>query len=95
VINSYLVAMDLLRKNTKNEYSCYFIRNERMTLRELIDKYYHATGKVINCKWGAKPYPENIIMDPFQGQILPGWVPKVKLEDWLIRVRNKDGFKKC
>ena len=55
-----------------------------VTLKELAGLFTRATGRSLNVHWGAKPYRAREIMTPWSGgQPLPGWRPRISLEEGL------------
>jgi len=59
----------------------------RYTLRELAKLYEEVRGVKLNIEWGARPYRHREVMVPFVGGILvPGWYPKVSLEEGIQKM---------
>jgi len=59
----------------------------RLTLKELVATYSRVTKKAINAEWGGRPYREREVMVPWStGTILPGWRPRVSLEDGIRKI---------
>jgi CDP-paratose synthetase len=55
---------------------------KRYTLKQLASIYEQATNTKLNINWGARPYREREVMTPWEnGVIVPGWKPKVKIEE--------------
>lgn len=50
------------------------------SLRELASVFEQVNGVRLPIEWGGRPYREREVMDPYRGNILPGWSPKVSLE---------------
>lgn len=67
---------------------------ERLTLKELAKVFEKVTGKKLNIAWGRKSYRQREVMIPWQqSEEIPGWVPKVSLEEG-IRLFYKNCVKK-
>jgi nucleoside-diphosphate-sugar epimerase len=66
-------------------FSEFYLRSgHSLTLKELVAHCEHAAGRAIPVAWGARPYRAREVMkvDPV-GTVLPGWSPKVSLDDGL------------
>lgn len=55
---------------------------ERTTLRGLVRAFSAQVGPV-KVRWGGRPYRPGDVMIPWDGPRLPGWRPKVKLDEGL------------
>ena len=54
-----------------------------ITLRELAQAWARAAGVELSVEWGATPYRPGEVMVPWEGTPLPGWSPRISLEDGL------------
>ncbi len=55
-----------------------------LTIRALAETYERALGKPLAIEWGVLPYREREMMTPwYAGPIVPGWTPRVSLEEGL------------
>ncbi len=54
-----------------------------ITLRELAQTWARATGVELSVEWGATPHRQGEVMVPWEGTPLPGWSPRISLEDGL------------
>lgn len=62
---------------------------ERHTLREVVALFEEALGQPIPVRWGARPYREREVMEPWDGApALPGWSPRVSLREGLARLAH-------
>ena len=53
-------------------------------LKNVVELYREATGRVVNVVWGGRPYRAREVMEPISPiPILPGWVPSRSLATWL------------
>jgi nucleoside-diphosphate-sugar epimerase len=84
VVEAYLAAVPVLRSGEHLEYSV--APEERYTLREVIEKFMHLADRKIGINWGAVQYGRNQIMHPVIGERLPGWRPRVNIEEGIRRV---------
>ena len=55
-----------------------------ITLRELVDRFQHATGLTLDVRWGARPARPREMLRPWMtADPPPGWSPRVRLDDGL------------
>ncbi|WP_180146808.1 NAD-dependent epimerase/dehydratase family protein [Desulfoluna butyratoxydans] len=84
-VEAYVIASEQLmhRRFPCNER--YRISSGRaLTLKEAVSVYESISGTKIPVIWGGRPYRAREIMHPWDGGTpLPGWHPKVSLEDGL------------
>lgn len=83
VVSAYeVLTMHLIsdqKENFKNK--TFAVRsNERMTLKNLSKVYEEVTKAKLNIKWGARPYREREVMNPWVNSVtVPNWMPKYTL----------------
>ena len=53
--------------------------DEVLSLREIVALFEASTGLSLDARWGARPYRDNEVMEPWLGPTLPGWAPGVSL----------------
>lgn len=53
------------------------------TLRELAARFAAVAGAPLAIDFGALPYRDFEVMEPLRGPALPGWTPRVALEDGI------------
>ena len=49
---------------------------KQLTLREIASNYEKEHNVHLNIEWGARPYRVREVMNPYKGNVLPGWEPK-------------------
>ncbi len=54
-----------------------------LTLREVVALLEGVTGREVPVRWGGRPYRANEVMEPWRGPRLPGWQPRISLEDGI------------
>jgi nucleoside-diphosphate-sugar epimerase len=89
VTNAFMNLINLLAEfPSEHRGKSYCISSQRLvTLRELAEIFNTATGLNIKINWGAKKYRMREIMIPYsKGTIVPGWEPKITLEEGLKRI---------
>lgn len=55
--------------------------NEAVTLKAVVATWQEATGRTIDVAWGARPDRPGEILVPWEGARLPGWEPKIGLNN--------------
>jgi nucleoside-diphosphate-sugar epimerase len=89
VIEAYVRMTELLREdNTKKLKGKSFVvsSGRRLSLKELTNLFSKVTNRTLQIKWGGKPYRKREVMKPYsKGKNVPGWKPKVSLEEGLKR----------
>lgn len=82
VIDAYLCAANLLKKNNTNHEMSYCVTSgSPIKLKDIVQRYCQLLGKTININWGDLPYRRREVMIPWSsGTILPGWTSKVSLD---------------
>lgn len=65
---------------------------EIYTLKEVVEIFERVTGKKIEIQWGGRPYRDREVMEIWQcGRTLPGWEPRIALEDGFGKLFNRFG----
>ena len=53
------------------------------TLREVVEAWRRVSGRSLEVSWGARPYRAREVMAPPSGPVLPGWTPRMGLEEGI------------
>lgn len=92
VVRGFVVAADLFER-TDIATPCGIYRldsGRRVTLRGLAELFARIADQPLQVHWGERPYPPLQIMDPLRaGPRLPGWEPRVSLEQGLAALRDE------
>ena len=82
VVDAYLIAAQRLINGIVIEHECYAISSGKpLCLRDLVQRYSEITKKIVNVKWGTRPYRLNEVMNTWKtGKLLENWKPKVSLD---------------
>jgi nucleoside-diphosphate-sugar epimerase len=85
VISAYLIAMERLMSGVATGEESYTVSSgQYIKLRELASLFSRCAGAPLQINWGARPYREREVMVPWStGHSLPGWRPRVRLEEGL------------
>ncbi|MBF9018669.1 MULTISPECIES: NAD(P)-dependent oxidoreductase [unclassified Oceanispirochaeta] len=94
VVNAFLIMVKLLESkenciDSMERFAVY--SSERMTLREMAQKFESIVGRSLPIAWGAVPYRNRDVMIP-QNHIrgVPGWVARVSFEEGIKRIIKKN-----
>lgn len=85
VVDAYILAANRLINEDLNKQETYAISSSKpIRLRKLVEMYASIINKEIDIDWGAKEYRQREVMSTWSnGTIMPGWTPKISLEDGL------------
>ena len=90
IIEAYLIAAKRLMAGRVRGHEIYALSSGKpVTLRQLVSLYSKAIGKQVRVIWGGRFYRNREVMTPWQnGRRLPGWRPKIGLEQGLRTLEN-------
>lgn len=82
VIRAFVLAGNYLLADDYDKCGTYAVSSgQAISLRNLVDKFSQISGKDVNIDWGARPYRNREVMEPWHtGKKLPGWSPECPLE---------------
>ena len=87
VCSAFLGAANLLLSHEEPRHEVYAVSSEeRHTLRELVAIFEEVAGKKLPITFGARPYRDREVMEPWQGPQLLGWHAKISLREGLRRL---------
>jgi nucleoside-diphosphate-sugar epimerase len=88
IVDAFITAYKLIKKK-EIEHKKYAVSSgKKITLKDLVKLYKKVTAKEVLIEWGGKPYREREVMEPWDNyELLPGWEPKISLEDGLSRIK--------
>jgi nucleoside-diphosphate-sugar epimerase len=95
IVAGYVQALALLSAIPEHQAHAYALRsNQPIRLKDFITLYNEASPQPVNVEWGARPYRPREFMEPWtQGEVLPGWSPKIDLFDGLrALLRNNNSI---
>ncbi len=91
VISGFLRAAALVRDMAGGHQVYALSGGDRRSLREVVETFSRAAGKPVTVEWGGKAYRVREVMVPWsQGRTLPGWRPRVSLEEGIGRMLAGD-----
>ena len=87
VVDAFMLAGKYLFEGKYELCGTYGVPSEKpMKLRDLAAIFEKVSGKKLNIEWGGRPYREREIMVPWTSyKTLPGWKPKINLEEGIKR----------
>lgn len=84
VVAATRLALDRVQAAPKGSIECFALRGaETMTLREFIAEFGHIARTPPDVSFGARPYREREVMRAWTGPVLPGWVPRIGLQEGI------------
>lgn len=87
-VEAFAVAAErLLREEARGHERYALSSGAPIRLRDLVDLYGRLSGRPLPIAWGERPYRRREVMVPWRtGATLPGWAPRVGLEEGIRRV---------
>lgn len=87
VTEAYLVATDMLSAEEARQEDYLISSGELHSLKDIVRIYQEVTGRCVDVTWGGIPYRKREVMSPWvAGPRLPGWAPKISLQEGLKRI---------
>lgn len=85
VVRAFVIALDRQARDEASGFEVFAVSSgAARPLREIAAAWVAATGRSVQVAWGAVPYPPHTVFRPWSsGTPLPGWTPRVRLEDGL------------
>lgn len=82
---AYLTAAARLDQVSSGTHETFAVRSGRhLPLREVVRLFSEISGRQVPVDWGARAYRPREIMVPWQGgRDLPGWTPRIPLEEGI------------
>lgn len=89
VVDAFVRLAELMEKDVRHSYSGKYFAvssGKIFSLKKLAKIFAYTTGNVLGIDWGKKPYRTREVMMPWnKGRTVPGWKPKVTLEEGIRR----------
>ena len=77
---AYLLSSNI---NLKDEYV--LSSGHQIPLKELARLFTEVSGRNLKIEWGGLSYRKREVMIPWKGEVVPGWGPKVQVEDGILK----------
>lgn len=82
VVEAIIAVILILEKSSIGFYDYVISSEKQLTLKELAGMVERIAGVRLNIHWGGRPYRTREVMMPaFIGNPVPGWSPRIPLED--------------
>lgn len=62
----------------------------RLTIKDVVKVFEEISGDKLEIEWGSRPYREREVMDPCLLDVLPGWAPRITLEEGISSLLSLD-----
>jgi nucleoside-diphosphate-sugar epimerase len=87
VVSAYEQSMSVLINSQGGMNREYFVQSDQSyCLKEIVNLFFQIAGKNIDIEWGGRPYYTRQVMQPYAGELVPGWQAKVNLQEGIQRV---------
>lgn len=85
VVDAFMKASERFQKGLATNREEYVVSSgSPIPLKEVVDTYRKVTGLEVLVNWGEKFYRPREVMIPWdKGKCVPGWEPKISLEDGI------------
>lgn len=95
IVDAYIRMIEILENEDPGNYrgrSYAVSSGSPIKLKELAEVFSRVTNKKLNIKWGKRPYRKREVMVPWsKGERVPGWGPKISLEEGISGLFNRKG----
>jgi len=90
VVDAFVLAAERLMADKISQHEHYAVSSHKpMPLKELVELYCKVTDKKISIEWGGRPYRFREVMITWnEGETLPGWQPRISLEEGILRMEK-------
>lgn len=93
ICRAFQRAAELTADSSKPCNSVYAVSGgQRRSLREVVSTLQRVADRPVSVAWGARPYREREVMNPWNGPTMPGWSPEISLEDGLRKLLTSEGL---
>jgi nucleoside-diphosphate-sugar epimerase len=91
-VNAFLRAAELLHQHADLGPIYSVCSSAPVTLRSLVEELNREGNLGLDLQWGAVPYWEGQVLEPWVGDILPGWAPRTNVLTALLRMAADRGY---
>ena len=91
VVDAFLLASQRLQARMVDGHEEYAVSSGApIKLKELVSIYKNIRGNKLNIQWGGRTYrPREVMATWSKGTVLPGWSPKIGLEEGIRRSESE------
>jgi nucleoside-diphosphate-sugar epimerase len=84
VVGAIMAAIPWTADKSRREAGYAVSSGKPLSIRDVVDTYRRVTGAQFDVTWGGRPYRKREVMVPWSGgNPVPGWNPKVDLEQGI------------
>ena len=88
IVRAFIRAAELLHEGQQMAPMYTVQSDSPRTLRSLVEELNSRGNLGLDLQWGAIPYWEGQVVEPWVGEMLPGWKPEVEVMSALLRLAN-------
>lgn len=92
VAAAYVIAAERLCNDLVEGHEIFGVGSgHRLSVKQVVELFENISGEKLNIEWGMRPYREREVMEPCRLETLPGWDPRISLEEGLssLLLRNR------
>ena len=89
IVSAFVSAADLLQQGTTLEPVYSVSAEQPHKLKDLVEAFNEQARLQLDLRWGALPYWEGQVSEPWIGKRLPGWEPNVQVLPALIEMTKR------
>lgn len=91
-VDGFVAAAERARAMTAPGHEVYALSgHDHRRLKDVARAFENVSGSRLNIAWGRRPYRAREVMTPWTGgTALPGWAPRVPLEEGIERILAAD-----
>lgn len=91
-VSAFFRAAELLHDNSPVAPLYSVASLEPVTLKSLVEELNARGNLSLNLQWGAVPYWEGQVLEPWVGEPLPGWTPQIHVLPALLRMASSHQY---
>lgn len=92
IVSAFEVAAERALSSAEGTTEAWAISSgERLSLRDLVERWQAVTGRTLDVNWGGRPYRAREVMEPWTGPVLPDWQPRVRLDEGIAMMEGRNG----
>jgi hypothetical protein len=85
-VSAFFRAAELLQEHSAMEPIYSLSSPTPVKLRVLVEELNAKGNLALDLQWGAVPYWEGQVLEPWVGKVLPGWTPQIEVLPALLRM---------
>lgn len=82
VVEAFIIAAGRLQSREGADWETWSVSSgARLSLKSIVGIFEQACGRKLDLNWGVYPYRKREMKQTWEGPVLPGWTPKISLEE--------------